>query len=140
MSALGDTWVTVERVRPVRFDVPGEPVAWKRMSVDTRGKRPRFYEDAAVTAGKAKVVSEYLRGSGGRRDLDPAKLWGIDLHFELGVSKQRKDIDNLAKLVLDALTGWSWKDDRQVAKLTVTLRRDSREPRTMCRIYEITEA
>jgi crossover junction endodeoxyribonuclease RusA len=127
-----------ERGVSVRFEMIGEPVAWQRVKVDTRGKRPRFYTAPEVENAEGKIAQAYVRASGKRR-LDPDQLWGVELHFELSRSRQRKDVDNLAKIILDALNGWAWKDDRQVAKLGVTIRRDSEAPRTICRVYEISE-
>ena len=35
--------------------------------------------------------------------------------------RRRRDIDNLAKVLFDALTGWVWTDDSQVKELRVRL-------------------
>lgn len=130
-----DARVTVS----VTFTIDGEPVVWERMKVDTRGRLPRFFQSAKVTKAKGEIAKAYITAHP-KRELDPAKLWGVSLEFDLGRSRQRKDIDNLTKIILDALNGWAWADDRQVAKLGVTLRRNSEQPRTVCRVYEITES
>jgi Holliday junction resolvase RusA-like endonuclease len=43
-------------------------------------------------------------------------------------TRQRKDIDNLAKSVLDACNGVVWKDDQQVVDLHAVLVRESPDP------------
>lgn len=54
----------------------------------------------------------------------------LTLDFRVGPSRARPDIDNFAKLVMDAGNGVLWHDDRQVVWLLVELERDSREPGT----------
>lgn len=49
------------------------------------------------------------------------------------------DVDNLAKLPLDALTGVAWEDDSQVMKLLVEKRTDSLDPRTEVRVVRLAE-
>lgn len=48
---------------------------------------------------------------------------------------KKPDIDNLAKLVLDALNGIYWHDDNQIVSLAL-IKRYSEEPRTVVRIRE----
>ena len=50
---------------------------------------------------------------------------------------KKPDIDNLAKLVLDALNGVYWHDDNQIVELNLR-KKYSDEPRTVVRIKEIT--
>ena len=45
--------------------------------------------------------------------------------------RRRRDADNAAKAVMDALNGIAWGDDSQVAKLTVTRRVDRHRPRAV---------
>jgi Holliday junction resolvase RusA-like endonuclease len=48
---------------------------------------------------------------------------------------KKPDIDNLAKLVLDALNGVYWQDDNQIVQLSLS-KQYSEEPRTVVRIKE----
>jgi Holliday junction resolvase RusA-like endonuclease len=45
-----------------------------------------------------------------------------------------RDIDNLEKLVLDALNGVAWDDDKDVTSVKTEIRRGSAEPHTWCAI------
>jgi Holliday junction resolvase RusA-like endonuclease len=61
---------------------------------------------------------------------------GVELAFYQG-TRARKDIDNMTKLVLDALNGVAWADDVQVSMLLarrVYTVKD--EARTIVRIFE----
>lgn len=44
--------------------------------------------------------------------------------------EKQQDVDNLAKLVLDALNGVAWEDDRQITTLTADVQRGSDVPHT----------
>lgn len=49
-------------------------------------------------------------------------------------SKRRCDLDNLVKLVQDALNGIAWVDDEQIVDLAASKRLDRDRPRTDIRI------
>jgi Holliday junction resolvase RusA-like endonuclease len=51
----------------------------------------------------------------------------ITLYFG---TKRKADLDNFNKLSLDALTGIAYKDDSQIAKLTIERAYDKTRPRT----------
>ena len=53
-------------------------------------------------------------------------------HRKDGPALPRQDVDNLAKSVLDALTGIAWDDDRQVRRLVIE--KSYGEARTTVRI------
>lgn len=89
--------------------VPGEPVP--------KG-RPRFGRGHAYTDPKTKAAEERIRAlvrqAGIRKPIkNPV---GLTIEFWRS-SKRRVDIDNLAKLVLDALNGIAWEDDNQIEEL-----------------------
>lgn len=56
------------------------------------------------------------------------KLAGTPRRLQGGYKTTRPDVDNLTKLLLDALTsaGVAWKDDAQVAELLITKRHADR--------------
>lgn len=117
--------------------VPGEPVAQGRPRFARRGAFVRAYDPPKSRSWKGVVqvhALEALRAA----DVDaPAYADGpvsvlIEATWTLAASKHRKaapvarqprasrpDAENVAKAVLDALTGLAWTDDAQVAELRV---------------------
>ena len=57
----------------------------------------------------------------------------VILHFYCK-GKRRMDVDNLTKLVLDALNAVAWDDDKQVVRLRVAVEYDSPRPHTRLKI------
>jgi len=51
----------------------------------------------------------------------------------------RRDIDNMAKLILDALNKVAWADDHQIDELILWRGRDKDDPRTEVLIYTLQE-
>ena len=103
-----------------------------------RGKaRPRFYNGHAVTPRETRdyedhIVYEYLHAHGSRYER-PVRV-SITAHLGVpkseSISKQtmrvqgqrptkKPDVDNIAKVVLDALNGVAYEDNKQVVELKV---------------------
>lgn len=114
----------------VEFIIPGRPVPWKRQR--TNGKR-RFPAKGQSEA-KAAVQSAWLqaRRVGLFAGEDVAVAMRVHAVFKLpdrlkkGDPRRmgsphtfRPDGDNIGKLIKDALNGFAYKDDCQVATLTV---------------------
>lgn len=110
----------------IELTVPGKPVAWAR----TRGGKIRFTPSLQRTAmADYKVMAKAaMRGRPpieGPVSLEVVVVWPPSpswsrkkrerTHWRTG----RPDIDNLAKLVGDALNGITWIDDAQITHLTV---------------------
>lgn len=114
---------------PIRIEVPGPPVPWAR----ARRRGRRYYtapevtthrdaiRDAWIAAGRPCVTAEdplslsltfYLArpGSHYRTGRNAHRLRDGAPRFATG----KPDIDNLQKLVLDALNGLLYRDDAQV--------------------------
>ena len=107
---------------PIILHVPMKPKAWER----TRDYKGRRITDAKVRAAKQQValvartrmpcpalegpLSVSMRFSYFGKTKDPGPHVGVP------------DIDNLAKLVMDACNGIVWKDDRQVSRLSLAKR------------------
>ena len=122
----------------VRFEVPGEPMGQPRHRTRRQGGRLVQYDPPRSKAYKAVLQHHAmleLRRVGRER---PAFEGPLDVAilatFTLARSHHRKraprprtwratkpDIDNVAKIVLDACNGILWRDDEQVAMLTVRL-------------------
>jgi len=114
------------------FVVPGEPVPQPRARVSTRGGFARAYvprqhpvhayrDSIAITAKAAgatvteNAVSVTIAATFNRPKSHRNK-GGLKKTAPL---LPREDVDNLAKAVLDALTGVAWHDDKQVASLHI---------------------
>lgn len=105
----------------VSFVVPGDP----------RPKgRPRFGNGFVHTPRETQraehTVKVFARNAGVRPMQGPV---AVELKF-YRATKRRCDVDNLAKLVLDALNSVAWRDDDQIAHLTATKGLDPENPRT----------
>jgi Holliday junction resolvase RusA-like endonuclease len=111
--------------------IPGEPVPKSRARVRLIGhgenkKVTSYTPQHTVLAQQAvtnAVRAVYQEAPVGEHD------FSVALHFSMA-SWQRRDVDNLAKLVLDAITGVVWVDDSQVRRLDLSLDRGVDEPAT----------
>jgi len=106
------------------FTLPGEPVC--------KG-RPRFlrngatYTDAKTRAAEAAIGWAYREAAGAAaRPL--AGQVQIGMLFCVG-TRRRKDLDNMVKLVMDALNRLAWRDDSQVVSI-VAIKRQEKPART----------
>ncbi len=122
------------------FTVPGEPVAWAR----ARQHGKHFFTAPHVTAHKALVQAAALRNIAVWESTGP---FIIECHFCFGRPKSwskkkreetlhhlsKPDVDNLVKLIKDALNGIAWVDDSQVIQVHAT-KSYSTDPRTMVEI------
>lgn len=115
----------------MRFTVKGK----------VRGKaRPRFYNGHAVTPKETKdyeatIAYEYLHAKGKltERPIEVSIIVRLAVPKSESISRQtlkiqslrptkKPDIDNIAKVVLDALNGVAYVDDKQVVELRVSKR------------------
>lgn len=108
---------------PALVTVPGEPVAWKRAG----SNGTRRYKQADVAAQQTAIVLMFR--SSRARPIDGAVR--VDLCFHVvGSAIADPDVDNFAKLVLDALNRVAYPDDRYVVELRAKIIGDSDDPRT----------
>lgn len=100
-----------------RFTVSGDPVPKQRARV-VRGKDGKT---RAFTPDKTKSALEQVawsfRAAAGSYEPEPDATYGIFALFFMG-NRQRKDVDNLLKTVLDALNGLAYADDSQVVEVS----------------------
>jgi crossover junction endodeoxyribonuclease RusA len=101
----------------VRFTLPGEPVCKGRPRM-LRSGIP--YTDAKTREAEKSVGWAYREAAGahGKPLQDQVQ---IGMLFCLG-TRRRKDLDNMIKLVMDALNGLAWNDDSQVVSIVATKR------------------
>lgn len=112
--------------------IPGDPIP--------KG-RPRFFRGHSVTPKRTRAAEKSLRefavwrmrGEGLEPFAGPLR---VRLSFSRA-TKRRCDLDNLAKLVLDALNTVAFVDDSQIVELTATKDHDPVHPRTVVEIEEV---
>lgn len=115
--------------------VPGEPIAKGRPKVSTIGGNARMYTPKATMDAEARVAALWTHemipsgvpvGVGvaafrGRPRGHYRKSGGLSAS---GMRNQtpikRPDLDNIVKLILDALNGVAFYDDSQVVKIVAT--------------------
>lgn len=116
------------------FTVFGQPAAQPRPKFSRQGGFVRAYDPAQAISYKAQVLAEWRAGTEDRKPIAEGPISvTIDAFFLRPKSRTRKrpplpqdepmpwgkDCDNIAKIILDALNGWAWRDDCQVTTLTV---------------------
>lgn len=94
----------------VRFEVPGEPRSKGRPRVTQRGT----YTPKETLIAE-RIVRNAWRGLGEEPFLFQLL---VEIDFYNG-NKRRRDLDNMAKLVLDALNKEAYEDDNQVVELNL---------------------
>ena len=117
------------------FVIPGEPVSKQRAQVTRNG---HAYTPAKTKAAEDKIRKTWTQCNYPVRVLKATDSFAAETLFFCG-DRRRKDVDNLLKLVMDALNGLVWKDDSQVAEaLTKRIYVTKAEARTVVIIWRIT--
>ena len=130
-----------------KFTVLGEPVAKERVRV----VGGRAFTPRRTKAYEEQVAWEYKKQKGKFYDKEPVKA-SIKLYFTppKRTSKKeiqkistgqvvytgKKDIDNIAKSILDGLNGIAYIDDRQVVELQISKQYTLEETRAEIEIKE----
>lgn len=104
-----------------RLLLPGEPFAKQRPRARALGKgRATIYTPPETKAAEA-VIAAAWREQHPDYVPDPAARYGLSVML-YRYARYRRDVDNLGKLVMDALNGLAWVDDYQVETLHITVR------------------
>lgn len=121
----------------IEFTVAGEPVAQGRPRFSTRGNFVKAYDPAKSKDYKAyvKLVAAAAMKERSLKPLDGAIAVSVRAYVSVPKSKSKKfrenalkglerptkkpDCDNIAKILLDAMTGIAYEDDKQIVKLSV---------------------
>lgn len=138
------------------FEVPGTPMAWKRARATVRFGHASRFEDKRQTSYKADIRS-YLRKQCGKPVASPCPFT-LMVQFDFPLLKgdytskgklgkhgqaklngeelmtKKPDLDNLVKMVMDALNGVVWLDDSQVWQI-VASKGYSDKPKTTIRLF-----
>jgi Holliday junction resolvase RusA-like endonuclease len=129
LDRLPSTESSEKQLTRFEFVVPGDCVPWARAGGGKTGHRFTPPRQAKYMAALKLICSAAMRGAKpleGPICLDvravyawpksmPARKRGYASMWRTG----RPDIDNLSKLVGDALNGVAWLDDAQIASLNV---------------------
>lgn len=117
--------------RVVRFTVPGEPKS---------KQRPRVTQRGTFTPKDTLEAERRVRDEWRKLGEQPFQYQVVmEIEFYNG-NRRRRDLDNMAKLVLDALNGEAFDDDYQVVSLNLTKRfTDKHKARTVVILREVVE-
>lgn len=99
-----------------QFVIDGEPISKARARFTNYRSPGRVYTPEKTREGEDKVKAAFLKAHP-KSNTDKHVAYGVAVRFLCG-TRQRRDIDNMAKLILDALNGLAWVDDIQVLELT----------------------
>jgi Holliday junction resolvase RusA-like endonuclease len=109
----------------IKVTIDGQPVAKGRPRIGRYGAyTPQKTADAEEWVGW--VVKQSLPSGW---EPDGEHEWQVWVHFHVR-KNGRGDLDNFVKLILDALNGLVWKDDKQVKALSARRSYHARKPRT----------
>jgi Holliday junction resolvase RusA-like endonuclease len=117
----------------IEFEIIGEPVGKGRPKFSSRGGFARAYTPKKTTDYEKKVKECYLDQIGTK--FEGALRVEITAFYPIPKSTSKKnrvkmlrdeirctkkpDIDNIAKIILDALNGVAYEDDKQVVSIEV---------------------
>lgn len=99
-----------------RFTVDGEPVSKSRARFTNRGSKTRAYTPEKTKTGEQAVAWKFKQAAPGHRP-DKETAFGVFAIFFNG-TRQRRDVDNMLKLILDGLNKVAWADDSQVDEVS----------------------
>ena len=122
----------------ITFLIPGEPTAQGRPRFSNRGPFVKAYDPEKSRNYKAFVkciAMDAMNTNNGLQPLETPVNVNIKAFIGIPASKSKKfkaaalsgverptkkpDCDNIAKIILDALTGIIYKDDKQIVSLLV---------------------
>lgn len=112
--------------------IPGEPRTKLRVARRADG---RAYSPKPTTEKEAEIGWTIKAACPGIEPNATHDL-GVRLRFAT-TTRQRRDLDNLVKLVLDACNRIVWADDLQIVELGAGVLRGDPEPRTELTVYTV---
>jgi Holliday junction resolvase RusA-like endonuclease len=116
-----------------RFTIDGEPMSKSRPRFTRQG---HAYTPTSTREAMHRVGYTYTATAGQHAPRDD-QTFGVMCLFYCG-TWQRRDVDNMMKLVLDGLNKIAWADDAQVTELSGRVIRGAERARTEVVIYECT--
>jgi len=98
------------------FTVDGQPVSKARARFTNYGSKSRAYTPEATKQGEKRMAAAF-RAASPDWTPDGENVYGVFGIF-FASTFQRRDIDNMMKLVLDSLNKVAWNDDVQVTEIS----------------------
>jgi Holliday junction resolvase RusA-like endonuclease len=128
-------------MKELRIEIPGEPVQWTRPG---QGKNGRYTKGPQKEYRQAIQQWTWVAASRARFSLvDPWKgrvvVAGRSTFCSSRGRRATPDVDNLSKIVLDALNKLVWVDDAQVEALDWRKRVKEGEGSTLVVVYLLDE-
>lgn len=130
-----DEWKKAHEAQKIHLDIPGKPLGKSRPRVTRRGIT---YTPKATAEREQLVRTVFLETYRYARPFTCALRVSIEAVYPVPVSASkakradmmagkiiptvRPDVDNVAKLILDALNKTAYADDSQIVSLTVSKR------------------
>lgn len=117
-----------------RFTVEGEPKVKGRPRFARRGKQVHTYTPQTTKDAENTIAWTFRAAAPGWTPLS-GQTFGVAAKFFNG-TRQRRDVDNMIKLICDGLNGVAWEDDNQVNEVSGRKVQDQTgNPRTEVLIY-----
>lgn len=143
----------------ISFIVNGEPMAKQRPRVSTFNGYARAYTPKETLNYENRVLMCYKQVHNDTLIAYPTQMLAVTIEAYFGLTKgdygkkglnksgrekmdhiycpTHKDCDNIAKIVLDALNGVCYKDDKQIVMLLVIKKYTENQPRVEVKIKDI---
>lgn len=119
-------------IKIVTFTVEGNPKPKER----PRFGRGRGYTTQATRDAEARVASSFRDNLGIRHTIESPVTGPLRVRLRFfRDSMRRVDLDNLAKIPLDALNELAWEDDSQIVSLIASKHLDRDNPRTEIELW-----
>jgi Holliday junction resolvase RusA-like endonuclease len=133
-------WMLAREQRPVevvaRFTIDGEPVSKSRARFTKRGSKTHAYTPEKTHQAEQVVAWKFRQAAPGHV-AEKETAYGVMAVFFNG-TRQRRDVDNMLKLILDGLNKVAWADDVQVEEVSGRRGHDLPEnARTEVLIYRV---
>lgn len=98
------------------FKLDGEPASKARARFATQGGKTRAYTPPKTREAEQAVAWSFRAAAPRHQPTDAETAYRVEMHFRNG-TRQRRDVDNMVKLILDGLNGIAWPDDNQVIEI-----------------------